>query len=255
MAGKLPMGQKELLRGKMMEMVKQGKKTLKAACGQLKISYRQGIRIFKAYAERGDAGLVHGSLGKPSNRRIAGEDMRKAAELYRTRYSDFGPTFAAEKMAEEDALNISVSTLRRMLIAEGLWRGKRRSREYHSRREPGPRFGELIQFDGSPHDWFEGRGSRCCLITMIDDATRKRCSRFFDEETTAGAMTVLSCWIRTYGIPQSLYCDRKNAFVLTREPTDAELLEGITEPKSHFGRACEKLGIEVIPANSPQAKG
>jgi hypothetical protein len=90
---------------------------------------------------------------------------------------------------------------------------------------------------------------------MIDDATKTRLSRFFEEETTAGTMTVLSYWIRKYGIPQSLYCDHKNVFVLTREPTDAELLAGITKPKSHFGKACGKLGVEVIPANSPQAKG
>jgi hypothetical protein len=90
---------------------------------------------------------------------------------------------------------------------------------------------------------------------MIDDAANTRFSRFFEEETTAGAMTVVSYWIRSYGIPQGLYCDHKNAFVLTREPTDAELLAGITEPKSHFGKAGDKLGIEVIPANSPQAKG
>jgi hypothetical protein len=90
---------------------------------------------------------------------------------------------------------------------------------------------------------------------MIDDATNLRLSLFFEEETTAGAMTVLSYWIKRYGIPQSLYCDKKNAFVLTRDPTDTELLAGITEPKSHFGRACDKLGVEVIPASSPQAKG
>jgi hypothetical protein len=90
---------------------------------------------------------------------------------------------------------------------------------------------------------------------MIDDATNIRLSRFFEEETIAGVMEVFSLWIKTYGIPQALYCDKKNAFVLTREPTDAELLAGITEPKSHFGRACEKLGVTVIAAHSPQAKG
>ena len=126
--------------------------TLKTACVQLKISYRQGIRILKAYRERGDAGLIHGSRGKPSKRRTALADLAKAAELYRARYRDFGPTFAAEKLAEEAGLHISVTTLRRLLIAEGLWQGKQRSREYRSRREPRARFGELIQFDGSPHD-------------------------------------------------------------------------------------------------------
>ena len=255
MAGKLPMGQKELLRGKLLEMVKQGKMTLKAAVGQLKIRYRQGIRLYRSYRDRGDEGLLHCLSGKPSKRKTAADIRDRVLERYRRRYPDFGPTFAAEKLAEEAGLNISVSTLRRLLMEEGLWQGKRRSREYRSRREPRSRFGELIQFDGSPHDWFEGRGPRCCLITMIDDATKTRFSQFFEEETTAGAMTVLSYWITSYGIPQGLYCDHKNAFVLVREPTDAELLAGITKPKSHFGKACEKLGIEVIPANSPQAKG
>ena len=254
MAGKLPMGQKELLRGKLLEMVKQGKMTLKAAVGQLKISCRQRIRLYRNYLDRGDAGLLHGSRGKPSNRRTAAYIRDRVLERYRRRYHDFGPTFAAEKLAEDEGVNISVSTLRRLLIAEGLWQGKRRGREYRSRREPRARFGESAQFDGSPHDWFEGRRPRCCLITMIDDATKTRLSQFFEEETTAGAMTVLSYWIKTYGIPNGLYCDHKNAFVLTREPTDAELLAGIRTPKSHFGKACEKLGIQVIPANSPQAK-
>jgi hypothetical protein len=90
---------------------------------------------------------------------------------------------------------------------------------------------------------------------MIDDATNTRLSRFYEEETIAGVMEVFSCWIKSYGIPEALYCDRKNAFVLTREPNDSELLAGITKPKSHFGRACEKLGVKVIAAYSPQAKG
>jgi hypothetical protein len=175
--------------------------------------------------------------------------------LYREKYYDFGPTFAVEKLEEADGLKISVSVFRRCLIAEGLWEPSKNTREHRSRRIPRERFGELVQFDGSHHPWFEGRGSKCCLITLIDDARKVRLSQFFEEETMFGAMTVLKLWILTYGIPESLYCDKKNAFVLTREPTDAELLKGITNPKSHFGRACEKLGIEVLPANSAQAKG
>jgi len=158
-------------------------------------------------------------------------------------------------MAEEEGIKIGVSVLRRLLIESGDWHGNRRTKEYRSRRERKEHFGELVQFDGSHHDWFEGRGPRCCLITMIDDATNTRLSRFFEEETIFGIMEVFSLWIKTYGIPQALYCDKKNAFVLTREPTDSELLRGITEPKSHFGRACEKLGVQVIAAHSPQAKG
>jgi hypothetical protein len=162
---------------------------------------------------------------------------------------------AAEKLKEVEGIAVGTSTVRRWLLEEGLWQPRKRRSTYRSRRERRACFGELVQFDGSHHRWFEGRRPSCCLLTMIDDATNRRLAVFFEEETTAGAMGVLSLWIKTYGIPQALYCDRKNAFVLSREPTDAELLAGITEPKSHFGRACEKLGVQVIPANSPQAKG
>jgi transposase len=249
------MGQKELIRSKVLEMVKQGKLTLKAAVKTLGVSYRQGIRLYAAYRQEGDEGLIHGNYGKQSNNRTA-EPVRKAAvEAYRNRYRDFGPAFAAEKLLENEGIKISASVLRRLLIEAGEWKGSRHAKEYRSRRERKEHFGELVQFDGSHHKWFEERGLSCCLITMIDDARNIRVSRFFEEETTAGAMEVFSCWIKTYGIPEALYCDKKNAFVLTREPTDAELLRGITEPKSHFGRACEKLGVQVIAAHSPQAKG
>jgi hypothetical protein len=249
------MGEKERLRGKVLEMARQGQMTLKAASVMLRISYRQTKRLYAAYRQEGDAGLVHWNCGRRSNNRTPETVLERAVEAYRRRYSDFGPTFAAEKLAEAEGLTISVSVLRRQLIASGDWKGRRHSTEYRSRRERRACFGELVQFDGSHHKWFEERGPSCCLITMIDDATNTRLSRFFEEETIAGAMTVFSCWIRTYGIPDALYCDRKNAFVLTREPTDAELLAGIIEPKSHFGRACEKLGVQVIAARSPQAKG
>ena len=255
MSGRLAMGQKELLRSKMLEMVKQGKITLKAAALTLKISYRQGKRLYSVYRKEGDAGLIHGNYGRTSNNRLPEEVRKKALEAYRQRYNDFGPTFAAEKLAEVEGVNISVGTLRNLLIEAGEWKGLRRAKEYRSRRERKAFFGEMIQFDGSHHKWFEDRGPICCLMTMIDDATNTRIARFFEQETTEAAMTVFSCWIKRYGIPQTLYCDKKNAYVLTREATDKELLAGITEAKSHFGRACEKLGVEVISANSPQAKG
>jgi transposase len=219
------MGQKELLRSKVLEMVKQGHITLKAAIATLRVSYRQGIRLHAAYRRKGGAGLVHGNYGKKSDNRTAENILEQALESYRKRYNDFGPTFAAEKMAEEEGFTISVSVLRRLLIRAGAWKGSRNAREYRSRRERREYFGELVQFDGSHHKWFEERGPSCCLITMIDDATGKRLSRFFEQETIEGTMTVLSCWIRSYGIPEALYCDKKNAFVLTREPTDSELLD------------------------------
>jgi len=238
-----------------MEMVKQGQKTLVAASLELGISYRQAKRVYQRYIGGGDDALVHGNIGKPSNNKIDWMLIDYVLSLYKENYSDFGPTLAAEKLLERDGVDIGVSTLRRALIKAKLWVPERNSSEYRSRRAVREHFGELVQFDGSHHDWFEGRRGRCCLITLIDDATKIRLSQFFEEETMFGAMIVLKMWIETYGIPESLYCDKKNAFVLTREPTDNELLNGITQPKSHFGRACDKLGITVIAANSPQAKG
>ena len=236
-------------------MVKRGHKTLKAASLELGISYVQAKRIYKRYLSGGDEALVHKNTGKPSHNKIDEKTVLKAIKLYREKYDDFGPTLAQETLLERDGIEISVSVLRRALLAAGLWERKKSGSEYRSRRTPRSCFGELVQFDGSHHDWFEGRGPRCCLITLIDDAKKERLSQFFDQETMFGAMTVLKMWIELYGIPESLYCDKKNAFVLTREPTDAEIIQGNLQPKSHFGRACDRLGIEVIAANSPQAKG
>ena len=255
MAGRLPMGEKERLRGKILEMVKQGQMTLRAASVMLGVSYRQSKRLYAAYRKKGGKGLIHGNYGRPSNNRTDEAILKKAIEACRQKHRDFGPTFAAEKLAGDEDIEISVSVLRRLLVSGGDWNGVRHSSECRSRRERRERFGELVQFDGSHHKWFEDRGPSCCLMTMIDDAANTRISRFFEQETIEAIMTVFSLWIRTYGIPDALYCDRKNSFVLTREPTDAELLSGITEPKSHFGRACEKLGVTVIAAHSPQAKG
>ena len=245
----------ERLRGKMMEMVKRRQKTLKAASLELGLSYRQAKRVYQRYIGGGDETLVHGNKGKPSNHRTDSVVVQTAISLYKEKYYDFGPTFAQEKMLEQDGLVIGVDTLRRALISAELWKSKRKGSEYRSRRNAREHFGELVQFDGSHHDWFEGRRGKCCLITLIDDATKIRLSMFFEEETMFGAMNVLKTWIEAYGIPETLYCDKKNAFVLTREPTDNELLLGIIQPKSHFGKACARLGIDVIAANSPQAKG
>jgi transposase len=249
------MGEKERLRSKMLEMVRKGQMSLKAASVTLQVSYRQAKRLYAVYRRKGDAGLIHGNYGRPSNNRTDQKIRERVVKAYRDRYYDFGPTFASEKLGEVEGIPISVSVLRRLLIETGDWQGARRSKEYRSRRERKECFGDLVQFDGSHHKWFEDRGLSCCLITMIDDATGRRVSRFYDQETIAGVMEVLSLWIRTYGIPQALYCDRKNAFVLTREATDDELLAGITQPRSHFGNACHKLGVSVIAAHSPQAKG
>jgi hypothetical protein len=173
---------------------------------------------------------------------------------YREKYPDFGPAFAAEKLRENEGIAVSGETLRQWLKAAGLWERKRKRRPYRSRRKRRPCFGELVQFDGSRHDWFGGRGRKCCLMNMADDATGKTLSMLFEEETAVAAMTLLSCWIKKYGIPRALYRDRKNACVTNREPTIEEQLDG-EEPRSHFEKACGKLNIKVIQASSPQAKG
>lgn len=139
-------------------------------------------------------------------------------------------------------------------MKEGLWKRHRRSNIHRSRRERRASFGEMVQFDGSHHHWFEQRRASCCLMNMIDDATNTGLSFLSEEETTKAAMLLLWRWIERYGIPQSVCCDKKNAFVITREATLEEELAGI-QAESHFERACRKLGIEVIVANSPQSKG
>lgn len=237
-----------------MGLVVDGKRSLAEAAEVMGVSYRQAKRILHRYREEGAAGLVHRNLGKPSGRRTD-EALRHAVlKKYEEEYSDFGPTLAAEKLAERDGLPVDHETLRRWLIAEGMWKARRQRRRYRSRRDRKRRFGELVQFDGSHHEWFEDRRGKCCLMNMVDDATGTTLSFLDDQETTEGALRLLWAWIERYGVPEAVYCDRKNAFVLDREPTINEQLEGIT-PKSTFERACEKLGIEVIVARSPQAKG
>lgn len=254
MAAKLPMGNKELLRAKVMEMVREGRITLGEAAKRLKRSRRQVKRIWARYRQQGDAGLLHGNQGRPSNRR-RGESIRQAVlEAYRRYYADFGPTLAAEKLQERQGIRVDHETLRRWLMACGQWQRQRRRSQYRSRRTRRERFGELVQFDGSPHAWFEDRGPACCLMNMVDDARGISLAFLCEQETTEAAMRLLWAWIQRYGIPQALYCDRKNAFVLDREPCIEDQLAGL-QPESPFQRACRRLGIELIVAHSPQAKG
>lgn len=237
-----------------MGLVVEGKSSLVEASNILGVSYRQAKRILHRYREEGAAGLVHRNVDKPSGRRID-EGLRRAVlRKYQEVYADFGPTLAAEKLCERDGLCVDHETLRRWLIAEGIWKARRQRRRYRSRRDRRQRFGELVQFDGSHHAWFEDRRGKCCLMNMVDDATGTTLSFLDEQETTDGALRLLWAWIDRYGVPMAVYCDRKNSFVLDREPTVSEQLQGIT-PKSTFELACEKLGIEVIVARSPQAKG
>jgi len=169
------------------------------------------------------------------------------------RYEGFGPTLAAEKLGKE-GYEVDHETLRRWLKEAGLWQRKRKRAEHRQRRERREHFGELVQMDGSPHPWLGEGQPQCCLLTMVDDATGITMVLLAEQETTEGAMRLLWQWIERYGVPQALYTDRKNVYITEREPSLEEQLQG-KEPKTAFGLACERLDIEIIPANSPQAKG
>lgn len=253
-AKRLPMSDSDIRRVEMMRLVAEGTRSLSSASVVLGVSYRQARRIYKRYRAEGAEGVIHRSVGKPSHRRLDGGMRQRAIDLYREQYPDFGPTLAVEKLAERDGISVDHETLRRWLIAEGLWEVKRNRQRYRERRERRHCFGELIQFDGSHHAWFEERAAGCCLMNMVDDATGTTLSFLSEQETTEAAMRLLWRWIERYGIPEAVYCDAKNSFVLDREPTIGEELAGI-EPRGPFELACHKLGIEVIVARSPQAKG
>lgn len=253
-AARLPMSDTDIRRVEMMRLVSEGTRSLRSASVVLGVSYRQARRIYKRYRAEGAEGVIHRSVGKPSHRRLDECLRHRALDEYRDQYSDFGPTLAAEKLAERDGICVDHETLRRWLICEGMWEVKRNRRHHRERRERRHCFGELVQFDGSHHRWFEQRAPGCCLMNMVDDATGTTLSFMAEQETTEAAMRLLWAWIERYGIPQAVYCDAKSSFVVDREPTISEALEGI-KPRGPFELACHKLGIEVIVARSPQAKG
>ncbi len=243
--------QRALHRLKVIEAVTDRRLTQTEAGGQLGLTPRQVKRLVAAYRARGAAGLVSQRLGQPSNRRLK-EPLREAIRaLLVARYPDFGPTLAQEKLLEVHQIEVSIETVRQLQMELGLWRPKRRqaARTFQLRERRG-RFGELIQIDGSPHDWFEGRGPRCTLIVFIDDATGRLVQlRFAPSETTAVYMGVLRRHLEQYGRPVALYSDRHSIFRINQ----VEPANGATT--TQFGRALEGLDIEAIHAHTPQAKG
>lgn len=249
----LRMSRKERQRLELMGRVKQGELKLSMAAEMLDLSYRQAKRVFGRYRELGDAGLVHRLRGRSSNRR-SGDRREQVLCLFREKYADFGPTLAAEYLAAEDGHKVSVTTLRRWLLAAGLWKARCRRPAHRRWRARKDCFGEMVQMDGSHHDWFEGRRAWAVLMVMIDDATNRTYARFFEEETTVAAMTTLRRYVESHGLPRSLYVDRASIYEPTREATvDEELAE--TGPLTQFGRAMQELEIKLICAHSAQAKG
>jgi len=248
------MSQRERTRLVMMARVREEAMTIKEASEVIGVSYRQSRRIYKRYREEGDKGVIHRNRGRPSNRGKDCKIKEAVLRLYREQYWDFGPTLAAEKLGERDEYEVDHETLRRWLLVAGLWKRQRKRAKHRQQRERKSHFGELVQMDGSHHKWFEERGEEECLMDMVDDATGKTLALISEEETTRAAMKVLWAWVERYGIPRALYVDWKNVYVTQREATLEEQLAGEL-PLTQFGRACQKLGIEIITASSPQAKG
>jgi len=235
--------------------VKVGQISVREASEKLGISYRQCKRLWKRYREGGEKAILHQGRGELPNNHLDLEQKAKIILRYRETYQGFGPTLACEKLVEEDGLSpISHETLRLWLMEAGLWERHRRRGAYRERREPMHHFGELVQMDGSIHRWFGEEHNESCLMDMVDDATGRTLGIMDEQETSEAAMRILWAWIKRYGIPDALYCDLKNIYLQDHEPSVEEQLEGKV-PKSAFGLVCEKLGIRIISAYSPQAKG
>jgi len=251
------MSVRELTRVEVLGRVKAGSLALTEAATLMAVSYRQAKRLWSGYRRDGAKALRHRHVGRPSNRETSAQTRQRVLALIRQKYSGdvatrFGPTLVAEHLTSEDGLTIDHETVRRWMLAGGLWSRQRQRPPYRQRRARKAHFGELVQLDGSFHAWYEARGSRRCLITMVDDATSRSDGRFSAEETIWAAAAVLRRWIEQHGVPLALYTDWKNVYV--RAATETERAAGEV-PLTHFGRMCAALQIQIIPASSPQAKG
>jgi len=222
------------------------------AARELGISPRQMKRVYRRYRERGAQGLLSLRKGRPSSNRIPKMLRRKALNLVRKKYPDYGPTLAAEKLEEKHGLKLSKETLRQLMMEDGLWKGKkRREKKAHPRRTRRSRLGDMIQIDGSYEFWFEDRGEKCCLIVFIDDATsRIMLMRFCKSETTEDYLKMVRLYIERYGRPLALYSDKHSIFRVNKKELHEE-----GKWATRFHEALKELDIELICAHSPQAKG
>lgn len=242
---------KEADRLGMMRQIDKKNLTVKQASKQLGVSLRQAKRIRKRYLVYGEQGLISRKRGVPSGNKIVEEIRHKIMSLVRDKYVDFGPTLASEKLKERDKMVLSEETLRKWMIEDGLWKAKRKKAgKVYQRRTRRSRYGEMLQGDGSPHDWFEGRSPRCNLVQFVDDATSKTTSaKFVPAETTESYLEILQEHLEKHGRPLALYVDKHRIFRVSNE--EIKNGTGIT----HFGRILKELDIQLICANSPQAKG
>jgi transposase len=221
------------------------------AAQQLNLSGRQILRLLKTYRRVGEEGLISKKRGRPSHHQLDPDTQQRALELLQTRYADFGPTFAHEKLTEVHHLVLGRETVRRLMIQVGVWHPRRAPKPVvHPLRERRARLGELVQIDGSPYAWFEDRAPNCSLLVFIDDATGRLLELHFTEaESTFSYFEATEAYFRRHGKPRAFYSDKLGVFRINQ--TNAVTGSGLTQ----FGRAMEQLAIEVICANTPQAKG
>lgn len=241
----------EIQRLEIMTQLSKKQITQKQAAGELGISVRQVKRLWRAYTDQGAEGLIHKSRGKPSHNQLREEVKQKVLDLILEHYSDFGPTLAAEKLLEVHGIRISDEKVRQIMIAEGLWKTRRKRKlQVFQMRERRAMFGELVQIDGSDYDWFEGRSSRCTLLVFVDDATGRLLELLFvPDESFNAYCEAAQHYFEQYGKPRAFYSDKHGIF--HQNNPKATHGDGMTE----FGRAMQELGIQIICANTPQAKG
>src|ERR1700719_1767506 len=251
---RIALSQRERDRWRVLHEVKQKQITQIAAAKRLKISDRHIRRLLFGLREHGDRAVIHGLRGRASNRRLGERLELKILRRVRQRYADFGPTLAAEHLAQE-GLPVSRETLRKWMVKASLWCPRaQRIKTIHVWRERRASFGELVMQDSSPFRWLEQRGPACQLIAVIDDATSRFYARFTEHDSTEENLRTFGEWLRRYGRPIAHYTDKNSIFRRSDAMLLREQLRG-EKAHSHFGRALHELGIEWIAAHSPQAKG
>lgn len=242
MEGILTMSQKEIDRIHIIKKMETKEIKVEEGSKLIGISERQTYRVLKKFREEGIKGIIHKLRGKKSNRGYPEELKRKVIGIYRSNYSDYGPSLFSEQLIENHSISVDHETIRRWLRSRAITTSMRRKRPHRKKRERRSCCGEMLQFDGSHHDWFEGRGAECCLLNCVDDSTGKIYLRFAVSENTQDVLLTLWEYVKKYGIPRSIYTDRYKVYQAEGKLTD-------------FGRAMKELNVETIYAHSPQAKG
>ena len=244
------MSKQDLQRIEVLTEVLAGRRTTESAAAVLDVSMRQVQRLLNRYRDGGGGALIHQARGRASNYQLGAGLREYAVELVRQNYRDFGPTLAAEALLERHGVEVSRETLRKWMVEAGLWLSRKQRRTFHQPRLRRESYGELVQIDGSEHRWFENRGEPCTLLVFIDDATSRLMQlRFVPSESTASYFETLRGYLDAHGCPVAFYSDKHSVFRSVKQ--EAKGGQGMTQ----FGRALAELNIEILCANSSQAKG